>query len=146
MLGFLGTGNRTAVPKAQVEQWIGEGLIDYLGATDDVRPALGEADCVVLPSYREGLPRSLLEAAAMARPAIASDVPGCREVIEHGRTGLLCAVRSPESLAEAMLAMIAMPAEARDRMGALAREKAEREFDQKLVASAYLDALGRATE
>ncbi len=90
LLGFLDAQNRTAVPRALVEQWVSEGVIEYLGPQDDVRPFIAAADCVVLPSYREGTPRTLLEAAAMAKPLIATNVPGCREVVEDGVNGLLC--------------------------------------------------------
>jgi len=110
---------------------------------DDVRPHLAAADCVVLPSYREGTPRTLLEAAAMAKPIIATDVPGCREVVEHGRNGLLCKVRDADDLARRMIEMIDMcPAERRS-MGAAGRAKMEAEFDERFVVAAYLDALQR---
>ena len=85
ILGFADVDNRTAVPRATLERWIGEGLVEHLGAADDVRPFIAAADCVVLPSYREGLPRSLLEASAMARPIVATDVPGVRDVVEDRR-------------------------------------------------------------
>ena len=117
--------------------------MELLGATEDVRPHIAAANCVVLPSYREGLPRSLLEGAAMARPLIASDVPGCRDVIDDGVTGLLCAVRSSESLAEAMERMLTKTAAERASMGAAGRRKVETEFDQRLVAAAYLAEIAR---
>lgn len=141
LLGFLGADNPTAVPKTTVEAWVDEGLIDYLGQTDDVRPALADADCIVLPSYREGLSRSLIEAAAMARPAIASDVPGCREAVDDGTTGFLCAAGSSSSLADAMIRMIELTDAERKAMGDRARGKAEQEFDQRMVSRAYLQAL-----
>jgi glycosyltransferase involved in cell wall biosynthesis len=144
LLGFLDVANRTAVPRAAVERWVAEGLIEYLGHADDVRPYLRAADCVVLPSYREGLPRTLLEAAAMGKPLIATDVPGCRHVAEHGVNGYLCAARDPASLAEAMSKMLALPAAERHRLGAAARAKAEAEFDEQRVVERYLDAIGRA--
>lgn len=144
LLGPVGADNRSAVPRATIDRWVAEGVIEYVGETDDVRPAIAAADCVVLPSYREGLPRSLIEAAAMARPAIASDVPGCRQAVVEGVTGFLCAPRSADALAAAMARMIALDTAARKKMGAAAREMAERAFDQKLVVRAYLDAL--ATE
>lgn len=145
LLGFLDVENRTAVSRAEVEAWVAEGLIDYLGAADDVRPAIAAADCVVLPSYREGLPRTLLEAAAMAKPLIATDVPGCRQVVTEGVNGFLCTVRDPRSLAEAMLRMLrASPAE-RAAMGTAGRARVELEFDEKIVVARYLAAIEEAT-
>jgi glycosyltransferase involved in cell wall biosynthesis len=142
LLGFLDAENRTAISRAVVEGWAREGLIDYLGTADDVRPYLAAADCVVLPSYREGLPRTLLEAAAMARPLIATDVPGCRHVVREGVNGLLCAVRDEASLADAMEKMLRAGAEQRAAWGAEARAIAEREFAEQAVIDAYLEALG----
>lgn len=144
ILGFANVDNRTAVPRATLDRWIGDGLVEHPGAADDVRPFIAAADCVVLPSYREGLPRSLLEASAMARPIVASDVPGVRDVVDDGVTGLLCTVRSAASLADAMLAMIAMPATERLAMGQAGRAKVEREFDVKEVTRRYLEAIERA--
>jgi glycosyltransferase involved in cell wall biosynthesis len=141
ILGFAGSDNRSAVPIAEVERWHAEGIVTYLGESEDVRPFIAEADCIVLPSYREGLPRSLLEASAMATPMVASDVAGCREIVRDGDTGFLCAAQSAESLAEAMQAMLRLAPEERSAMGARARVKVEREFDQALVARAYLQAL-----
>lgn len=141
LLGAAGVDNRTAVPFADIERWRAEGVVEMLGECDDVRPRIAAADCIVLPSYREGLPRSLLEGAAMGRPLIASDVPGCRDLVRDGVTGLLCEARSPSSLAEAMARMIAMPAAQRHAMGRRAREMAEREYDVALVVDAYRQAL-----
>lgn len=144
LLGAVGADNRTAVPRAALDAWVEEGLIDYLGETDDVRPFLASADCVVLPSYREGLPRSLIEAAAMGRPAIATDVPGCRAAVDDGVTGLLCEVRSGPALAAVMLRFADLSEKERAAMGRCARAKAVREFDQRDVAAAYREALVHA--
>ena len=144
LLGPLGADNRSAVPRAEVDAWVAEGVVDYLGEQADVRPFLAAADCVVLPSYREGLPRTLIEAAAMGRPAIATDVPGCRAAIDDGVTGLLCAPRSAESLAQTMLRFAALPPSAREKMASAARKMAVEAFDQRAVAAAYLAALDRA--
>lgn len=141
ILGFAGSDNPSAVPMSEVERWQAEGLVTYLGETDDVRPFLAQADCIVLPSYREGLPRSLLEAAAMARPMVATDVPGCREVVDQGENGILCQARSPESLASALDAMLRLSEADRTAMGTKAREKVKRRFDQALVVDAYMDVL-----
>ncbi len=144
ILGFLDVANRTAIDRATVDAWAAEGAIDYLGAVDDVRPSIVDADCVVLPSYREGTSRVLLEAAAMARPLVATDVPGCREVVDAGRSGLLCAPRDAPSLAQAMLAMAALDDTARAAMGTAGREKVLREFDEQFVVQRYLDRIADA--
>ena len=141
ILGFAGSDNRSAVPIAEIKRWEAEGIVSYLGETEDVRPFIAEADCVVLPSYREGLPRTLLEASAMATPMVATDVAGCREIVRDGETGFLCAAQSAESLAEAMDAMLRLSAEDRAVMGARARRRVEQHFDQARVAEAYLEAL-----
>ncbi|MEG3123103.1 glycosyltransferase family 4 protein [Sphingomonas sp. GB1N7] len=145
LLGFLDVQNRTAIDREMVEGWVREGVLHYLGDTSDVRPHLARAMAVVLPSYREGMPRSLLEAAAMGRPLIATDVPGCTEIARGGDNALLCRVRDAASLAEAMLAMLAMTPTERAMMGARSRQIAEREFDVTLVEAGYLEAIARAT-
>jgi len=143
LLGAIGVENRTAIPRAEVDEWIAEGLIEYLGVTDDVRPHIAATSCVVLPSYREGTPRSLLEAAAMGRPLIATDVPGCRQVLDDGVSGVLCEVRNAESLARAMCDMAAMDGAGMARMGEAGRRKMEREFGESLVLDRYDDLLSR---
>jgi glycosyltransferase involved in cell wall biosynthesis len=138
LLGGIDTGNRTAISEEELAAWAAEGHIRYFGSAEDVRPEIAAADCVVLPSYREGTPRTLLEAAAMGKPLIATDVPGCRQAVDHGSNGLLCAVRDPESLADAMEEVMALTPEARRAMGAASRRLAEERFDQQLVIDAYL--------
>ncbi|HUE78800.1 MAG TPA: glycosyltransferase family 4 protein [Sphingomicrobium sp.] len=145
ILGFAGSGDPASVSLDQLRAWEEEGLVEYLGSTDDVRPFIGAADCVVLPSYyREGVPKSLLEASAMAKPLITANAPGCDQAIEDGRTGYLCAPRSAESLATAMARMLRLEPAERNRMGFLGHEKMKREFSEKLVHQAYFDALRRA--
>ncbi len=143
LLGFLDAGNRTAVPRESVEQWVNEGSVEYLGDTDDVRPFIAASDCVVLPSYREGTPRSLLEAAAMARPIVATDVPGCRQIVDHTQNGYLCEVRNPDDLAEKLLRFIKLSPAERLHMGEMGRLKMEREFDEQIVILEYLTTLER---
>ena len=142
LLGLLDAPNRSAIGRDEVAAWEAEGVVEYLGETDDVRPALAAADCIVLPSYREGLPRTLLEGAAMAKPLIATDVPGCRQVVEHGANGLLCTVGDAGSLAAAMLEMLRLGAAARSKMGATGRARVERDFSEDRVVAAYLEAVG----
>ena len=139
LLGFLDVQNPSAIPRAQVEAWVGEGVVSYQGSTDDVLPYLRDADCVVLPSYREGCPRTLLEAAAMAKPLITTDAPGCRDTVDDGVTGFLCRLRDADDLAKKMLEMIEMDPNHFDAMGRSGREKMMREFDEQIVIDRYLD-------
>jgi glycosyltransferase involved in cell wall biosynthesis len=141
LLGDLDPGNRTAVSEEELGRWVAGGTVEYLGPTSDVRPFIAGASAVVLPSYREGLPRSLLEGGAMGRPLIATDVPGCREIVQDGVTGVLCQVRSAASLANAMARFIAMDLRHRQALGHAARRKVESEYDEQLVINAYLEVL-----
>jgi glycosyltransferase involved in cell wall biosynthesis len=143
LLGPMDEGNRTAIRKPELEAWVRDGLIEYLGATDDVRPFIAAASAVVLPSYREGLPRSLVEAAAMARPLIATDVPGCREVVEDGVNGFLCSPANPASLAGAMRKFAELPDESRNAMGEASRRKVQDRFSDQIVVRTYLEGLKR---
>jgi glycosyltransferase involved in cell wall biosynthesis len=141
LLGPIDEGNRTAISGAELKSWVSAGIVEHLGTTDDVRPFIEAATAVVLPSYREGLPRSLLEAAAMGRPLIATDVPGCRDVVDHGVDGLLCEVRDPTALALAMHRMADMPTRERQAMGEAARRKVQERYSEEFVVQAYLDIL-----
>jgi glycosyltransferase involved in cell wall biosynthesis len=141
LLGDLGAANRTAVSRAELQGWEREGLLIHAGRSDDVRPFMAKADAVVLPSYREGMPRALLEAAAMSRPLLAADVPGCREIVRDGVNGLLFEVRSEERLAEAIERFLLASFAERRGWAVRAREIAEREYDERLVVDAYRDAV-----
>jgi glycosyltransferase involved in cell wall biosynthesis len=141
LLGAVDPGHPNSIAMEKVAAWNKNGLIHYLDRTDDVRPFMADADCIVLPSYREGVPHSLLEAAAMARPIIATDVAGCREVVEHGRNGLLCKVKNAADLALRMMDMIALPPERRLQMGAWGRRKVTSQFDEAIVINKYLGAI-----
>jgi glycosyltransferase involved in cell wall biosynthesis len=143
LLGPVDEGNRTAIPRARLDAWVSDGLVEYLGTTDDVRPHLARATAVVLPSYREGLPRSLLEAAAMGRPLIATRVAGCREVVEEGVNGFLCDPADPASLAAAMKQFADLPDDSKAAMGAAARHKVQGRFSEQAVVRSYVDALNR---
>lgn len=144
ILGFADVDNRTAVPRLSLDAWIKEGWIDYLGAADDVRPFIDQADCIVLPSYREGMPRALLEASAMGKPVVATDVPGVREAVDDGLTGYLCKVRSARSLADAMLRMARLTPAKRAKLGKAGRAKVEREFCESIMIEKYRAAVSRA--
>jgi len=138
VLGPLATANRTAVAQAELEGWVREGAIRYLGTTDDVRSHVAAAHCVVLPSYREGVPRTLLEAASMGRPLIATDAVGCRDVVDDGVNGYLVRIADAGDLAEKCARFAAASPVEQQRMGDASRAKAEREFDERLVVAKYL--------
>lgn len=129
--------------RVQVDEMTAAGIAVFHGFQEDPRPFYAQADCVVLPSYHEGMSNVLLEAAATGRPVITSDIPGCRESLEDGKTGLLCEPRNTDSLLEAMSRMASLPADERQAMGKAAREKMEREFDKKQVVAATLQAIRR---
>ncbi len=121
-----------------------EGVVDLAGNVDDVRPYIEKSDCVVLPSYyREGTPRSLLEAASMGKPLIAADSVGTREPVRDGVNGFLCRPRDPEDLAAKMLAMIELSEGTRAKMGAASRRIAEERFDEQIVTARYLEIIDR---
>jgi glycosyltransferase involved in cell wall biosynthesis len=145
LLGAVGSENRSAIDRPMLEGWVSEGVVEYLGTTPDVRPAIAAASCVVLPSYREGAPRTLIEAAAMARPVIATDVPGCRAVVDKGVSGFLCAARSADGLSAAIECFLAVSPDAQSEMGMAGRTKMAREYDQVLVVDAYRAALAQIT-
>lgn len=141
LLGPLGVENRTSISNDRMAAWEREGFIEYLGETTDVKPYIEKACCVVLPSYREGTSRVLLEAASMGRPVIATDVPGCREIVENRITGLLCRPKDYSDLSNKMEVMINLSFEERKIMGSKGREKIKNEFDQDIVIDLYLDAI-----
>jgi glycosyltransferase involved in cell wall biosynthesis len=144
LLGGLDEAGGVGVPRATFEQWLAEGTVEHLGTSDNVAEHLHRADCVVLPSYREGTPKTLLEAAACGKPLVTTDVPGCRETVEHGRNGYLCQVRSADDLAAKLLQMAQLAPERLAAMGAASRELAEEKFDEQLVLREYLTAVAEA--
>ncbi|NWF39484.1 glycosyltransferase family 4 protein [Mariprofundus sp. NF] len=141
LLGFLDVINPQAISREQMQKWVDEGVVEYLGVSDDVKSHMQSADCVVLPSYREGLPRTLIEAGSLAKPIVTTDVPGCRDVVDNGVTGYLCEVKNACDLADKMERMICLTSAQRRKMGESGREKVEREFDEKIVINCYLKEL-----
>lgn len=141
LAGFIDSGNPAGVPAEEVDGWERDGLVVYLGATDRPEDVLSEADCVVLPSYREGLPRTLLEAGACGVPVITTDAPGCRDAVIGGETALLCKPRDSDSLADAMRRMLEMTDDERAAMGHAGRKWVEAHFSEERVIQAYRDAL-----
>lgn len=142
LLGFLDANNPSAISHEQMKQWVNEGVIDYLGVSDNVEEEISKVDCIVLPSfYREGVPKSLLEAGAMGKPIIASDNVGCRETVLDGVNGFLCEVKSTSSLVSKMDMIISMTHDERCEMGVRSRDKMASEFDESIVINKYLDVI-----
>jgi glycosyltransferase involved in cell wall biosynthesis len=142
LLGFLDVENRSAISKKQMQKWANEGLVNYLGTSDNVQKEISKADCVVLPSfYREGTPRTLLESASMGKPIITTDNVGCRDVVDDGINGYLCEVKNAQDLAEKMEMMLNLPENKRIEMGNKGRKKMINEFDEKIVINKYLRTL-----
>ena len=144
LLGFLDVQNPAAISSEQMKEWTDQGFVKYLGVSDDVREHIALADCIVLPSYREGTPRTLLEAAAMGKPIITSNAVGCKEVVEHGVNGFLCKVKNAEDLALKMKEMLLLSENQRRFMGGNGRLKMEKEFDENIVIQKYLQAIDLA--
>lgn len=142
LAGFVDESNPSAVSMSDINLWQEEGLIDFLGKTDKVENLLHNSDCVVLPSYyREGVPKSLLEAAAMGKIIVTTDNVGCREAVIDNETGYLCEPRSSESLELALEKVIKMNESSRLAMGRAGREYIARRFDEQIVINEYLSCL-----
>lgn len=137
LAGEADGSNPAAISSAQVKQWVDEGVVEWWGHCSDMAKVFGKSAIVCLPSYREGMPRALLEAAACARPVVTTDVIGCREAIIDGQTGILVPVCDSDALAQALLRLMDDPA-LRERMGNAGRERAIREFDIESVVQKHM--------
>jgi glycosyltransferase involved in cell wall biosynthesis len=144
LLGKRDDGDPGAADSGLLDEAATEGAVELAGNVDDVRPYIAQSDCVVLPSYyREGTPRSLLEAAAMGKPLIAADSIGTREPVCDGVNGFLCRPHDPEDLAAKMRAVIDLSEGARAKMGAASRRIAEERFDERIVTGKYVEIIDR---
>jgi len=141
LVGELGVSNKSAIPEYILDDWVDKELFDYAGMVDDVRPYLERSHVVVLPSYREGMPRTILEAGAIGRPSIVSDVPGCRQAVKNGETGWICEPRSTQSLFEQMKMCAQMDVSILRLHGEKARKFVEQRFNEDEVVKAYQDCL-----
>jgi glycosyltransferase involved in cell wall biosynthesis len=141
IVGSMDSKNPSAIGQAQMDAWISEGSISYWGSSSDVRKEIGKADVVVLPSYREGTPRALLEAAAMGKPIVTTNAVGCRDVVVDGQNGYLCLVADVKSLIRAMKRMLELDYQDRIKMGQNGRKMMELFFDERFVIDEYLKAL-----
>ena len=137
LVGMIDLANPTSISQNQLDDWLAEGVVENWGYRNDMPEVIASANLVVLPSYREGFPKVLLEAAAGGRAVVTTDVPGCRDAIELGVSGLLVPVRDTESLALAIEQLLANPGQ-RMAMGLAGRQLAEKEFDVREVVDKHL--------
>jgi len=135
VVGELDKDNPSSVNPDELAKWVHEDIIDYKGYVKDVRKVISDSDCIVLPSYREAIARSLTEAMAMGKPIITTNVAGCKEAVDDGVNGFIVKVKSSDSLKEAISKMISVGNEERKKMGLAGRKKAEIEFDDKIIAT-----------
>lgn len=140
LLGQLDETHARGISKEKLDHYIEDGSIDYLGTNDDVKPIIEKCSCVVLPSYREGTPKTLLEAAALQRPIVTTDVPGCREVVMDKSNGLLCEVMNSVDLEKKMEAMILTETNELEEMGKKGRALIEERFDENIIIRKYMNA------
>jgi glycosyltransferase involved in cell wall biosynthesis len=137
LAGLMDTANPTSVTQAQLDAWLAEGVVEHWGYRSDMPQVLASATLVALPSYREGMPKALLEAAACGRAVVTTDVPGCRDAIEPSVTGVLVPVRAEEHLAHTIEQLLKQP-EQRKAMAMAGRRLAEQEFDVRAVVEKHL--------
>lgn len=141
LLGPIDAKHKRGIPEEVIQEWIEKNQVEYLGTTEDVRSFIEKADCIVLPSYREGTPKTLLEAASMGKPIVATNVPGCNNVVLDGKNGFLCNLKDSNDLALKMKQMFALEPGAREIMGQESRSYIVSNFDESIVINKYLESI-----
>ncbi len=141
LLGEIDNDNPSAIKKEELEQWIKDGVIHFHAHTKDTRPFICNSDCVVLPSYREGMPRVILEGMAMGKPCITTDAPGCKDAIADGETGFLCKTGNAVSLKESIQTFLSLDNVYKSKIGENARKRAENVFSTQNVNMIYIKLL-----
>jgi len=145
LLGRLDSLSPNAISKDQIDNWVSNGAIHFLGESDCVENIISEHECIVLPSYyKEGVPRSLLEAAAIGRIIITTNTPGCSDVVDDGVNGFLCRPRDVNDLADKMESVMKLSQDKKVQMGISSRRKVETYFDEKIVIEKYLDVIKKS--
>ena len=138
ILGNLDENNPSSISKSKIEEWERKNIIVFLGHDDEIREKIKASDCIILPSYREGMPKSLLEASSMGRPIIATDVPGCRDIVQDNITGYLCKSKSTKDLIDKIELFLKITPDKRIQMGKNARKIILDRFDQKIIIDKYI--------
>lgn len=142
VLGIIDKGNPKAVPEEEVNYYHSKNIINYLGETNKVEEIIDMCDCLVLPSfYREGIPRTLMEGAAMEKPLITTNNIGCKEVVENNRNGYICEIKNAHDLAEKMEKMILLSEKERQNFGKYSRKKMEKEFSNEIILKEYMNTI-----
>ncbi|MDR9827840.1 glycosyltransferase family 4 protein [Vibrio sp. FNV 38] len=142
LLGFLDTSSPSAITNQQMDVWVERGIVKYLGVSDQVEKEIAPIDCIVLPSfYREGVPKTLLEAGAMGKPIVTTNSVGCRETVDNGINGFLCQPRDTQSLLEQLEKIIVMSEAERESLGAGSRQKMIHEFSEEIILNKYWQAI-----
>jgi glycosyltransferase involved in cell wall biosynthesis len=144
VVGPLPENDSRAIEKKELLNWVESGSIKYYGNQKDIRPFLATSDCFVLPSYREGLPKSVIEAMATSLPIITTNVPGCRETVEDGVNGFLVPVKNSLALSEAMVKMYNASIEERVAMSNQSRKAVVEKFESKLIIKKYVGLINEA--
>ncbi|MCK5103416.1 MAG: glycosyltransferase family 4 protein [Cyclobacteriaceae bacterium] len=141
LLGPIDEKHKRGIPSKTVQQWVEKNQVEYLGRTEDVKSFIENADCIVLPSYREGTPKTLLEAASMAKPIVATDVPGCNNVVKDGKNGYLCKLKDPTDLAHKMKLMFSLNPHSRSEMGNYSLNYVKQNFAENIVIEKYISTI-----
>ncbi len=145
LVGKIDEGNPSAVSKKDISVWEEENNIKYYKEVEDVRDFICKSDCIVLPSYKEGLPRAILEGLSMEKVVITTNISGCKELVRDSFDYLLVEPRNITDLTEKMIRIIETPPEERKRQGKIAREKMIKEFDEKIVIKKYLEIINSSS-
>ncbi|WP_425392719.1 glycosyltransferase family 4 protein [Ekhidna sp.] len=146
LVGRFDPDHSRSIEKTELDQWISGGYIKYIPHSDHIKTLISESDVIVLPSYREGTPRTLLEGAAMGRPLLTSDVPGCREVVRDGYNGFLFEVKNPKSLRDKIKLFLSLSSDERELLATNSRKLVEERFDENIVIDAYDRTIRRILE
>ena len=141
LLGGIDTGNPSGVPEEIVMKYHNNKTINYLGITNDVPSVIAKCDCLVLPSYREGVPRTLMEGASMEKPLIATNVTGCREIVIDNYNGFLCELKNSEDLAEKIIKFLSLPQEEKEKLGKNGRKLMKEKFEDSIVIEKYYEVI-----
>ena len=141
LIGNIDYNNPSSIKKNELDNLIKDSKIIYKNFQDNIYEEINKSDCIILPSYREGLPRTLLEAGILKKPAITSNVPGCRDVIDHNYNGLICEPKNALDLANKIENFINMKESNLKQMGMNAFKNVLNKFDEKIILNHYIDVI-----